>query len=443
MVKFDLKFSDLKGEEMPEKVTIQSITHMRERAKIMAWTALVLVVIRLALAGIALHNAHDPNSFIKWGSWAIGMGAMILTYIAFFTMLRAWVDFRGAWGAFYSRHYMPLVDQLTNDGYNIPWSVSKWRFLRVPDLKEFERTLIDGLRATRNTIDRERQSQKWARINVGHIPQLAALMDEYAVDELRRRGFADGLASYASPRKRREYLERLGAKLAYDRWKSQLEVVSQSPTSVAVERQFLEDVELRSYEVRASQVTSPRAVATYQEGLGKTERRERLRLFGNAIRTEEKETDAPDPEQPTPVTANTVMPKAEVKYLSLQGFARERLVCLRDLIGKDWEMCREIILVLLEPGRHGARFNKRYFAEDTVMVQVRRQYNLNVGRPFDPSTFKDAVAILFAHGVLVSKPKTDERTLSLSTRVKGAPTAQGQKVIVAALQLKRELGGFV
>ena len=132
----------------------------------------------------------------------------------------------------------------------------------------------------------------------------------------------------------------------------------------------------------------------------------------------------------------------EVKHLTLQNFARERLQNLAVFATEtDWQMCREIILALARPGQSGGRFNKHYFAEDTVKRMVRRQCNMYGDILFRPTVFDDAVSWLLRQGVLVTKPKTDERTLSLSTRVSGA-TPAGAEIISTVLRLKREMSGL-
>src|SRR3989338_4957963 len=80
----------------------------------------------------------------------------------------------------------------------------------------------------------------------------------------------------------------------------------------------------------------------------------------------------------------------------------------------------EIILALARPGQSGGRFNKHYFAEDTVKRMVRRQCKMYSDILFNPTVFNKSVAWLLNHGILITKPKVDERTLSLSTKVKGA-----------------------
>ncbi len=423
--------------------TMDRIVQVRKRSKAFLAFALVEVLIRLGIFAAVVWYGKSSSEIINTVNYSLATGSSVLTLLAYFTAAGALKDFYAAWGHFYNRRYLPLLKVYQQEGYTTPWSVSKIRFYRAPDLVNFERTLIDGLRAARVAIDRERRSQKWERMNRRLYSQFDAVCDEFGVYDRQRELLQQEFTAYENPRRRREWLDAIGVKLASERWKAQstnLLNPASAKSTVVIEPPADEDIELRSMRVRAKCVASAEARALYAQAQGATNRREELRLLGAALRIEERRTDEDVQKRPSLVTRE--MPPAEVRQISLQEFTRERLTCFREIFGEktEWQMCREIVLVLLEPGHGKARIGKHYLAEDTVKVTVRRRYQINVGAPFDPAVFEEAVEVMRAYGILFSKPKTDERTLSLMTR---SAHPQGSRAIKAALALKRELGGFV
>lgn len=424
--------------------TLDEIEKVRRKAKNGLSIAGVLVIIRLFFAAVFFAVPPDAET-LKGVTAGLSLVAMTLTYLAFIMTVRALKSLHLAWRSFYTRRYFPFVLSLLEEGYAVPWTVSKWRFFRELSLKKFEETLIEGLRAARRTIDDQRRKAKWEAASKRLRPQLDALLDAFSATEEERDQATQDFDSFENPRRKREFLDRLGHRLVHDRWRREMKALESAPATLPKpERPQEEDVELRSFLVRAAQLTSPQAQALYRQALEASSRREKIRLLGALLNLEAKENGAVEKVEGAKPTISA--PPAEIKQLSLREFARERLKVLEQLVSKDkadWRMCREIILILLEPGRSTARINKRYFAEDTIKVEVRRQYQLSVGQQFDPSAFKDAVKLLLDYNVLVKKPKTDERAISLSTRVKGAANKEAAAIISAFLQLKREARGFV
>jgi hypothetical protein len=218
------------------------------------------------------------------------------------------------------------------------------------------------------------------------------------------------------------------------------------PSEVVNQLDSEKDFRLKQLEKESSRVTSDAAQSYYRMALSTESRREKIRLFKRAL-NEDVHSAAVDGEVVTAIATLSKTPNeaavAEVKYLSLQDFARERLTNLAAFVPVDleWQMCREIVLALARPGQSGGRFNKHYFAEDTVKRMVRRQCNMYGDILFKPTVFSEAVSWLLHEGVLITKPKVDERTLSLSTRVSGA-TSAGAEIISMILRLKREMSGL-
>ena len=429
---------------MAKAITIQEIERIRSRGKGFLGTAAGLYSIRLFIALLAYEGALAKTLGAGEALGALIFGPILTGTAMAFTSF-AFADLQKAWAKFYHRRYSIFVQQLLDEGYQVPWRMSMIRFYLADNLTAFEKTLLDGLASSRNAIDRRRQQERWSRANLRLRPQLEALLDEFDIQGLDRKRMTELFHTCDSPRKRREYLQSLGRKLAYEKWKNILEDQIRDTVVAVVETlpQSLEDIELRSMEVRAARVESSAAWAIYQVALSTSLRRDKIRLFGEALRIDDRESEKEErvgTSQSTP----KIVQRAEVKQICLQEFARDRLSVMQKLLplNTNWQMCREIVLFLLEPGRSGGRFNKHYRAEDSVKVAVRRQYQVNTGRNFDPKEFEEAIEILLACCVLVTKPKTDERTVSLSTRTKNAATPEAAEIIVAVLKLKRELGGF-
>ncbi len=425
------------------RLSLVEIEEVRRQTRNDLWTAVVLLGIRLGMVSIL-------GYFPKGQYLSTGTAILVVTFVgelisaSVLYMLRETInDFFQAWSDFYERRYLPKLREFEKRGYKVPWSVSKWRFMRVSDLEEFEKTLMDGLLAARNVIDQQRKIERWRRMSEKLYEQLEILLTDFGVDESGWNLIVGDFNSIENPRRKREFLNGLSSRLAHERWKS-IKPTSVSTLSHGVQESLVpEDIELRSLEARSTSVVDPEALKLVQLASIASLRREKIRYLGQALLLDQK---AEEKKVEVAVRGEILTPaaSAEVKRLSLREFSRTRLECMREIIGDaDWKMCREIVLVLLEPGRTGARFNKRYFAEDTVAVEVRRRYQVNVGEQFDPTSFSKSVKALLSYGVLVTKPKTDERTLSLSTRVKGAKTPQAAEIIAAALRLKREATGFV
>lgn len=423
--------------------TLDEIEKVRRKVKNELSFAASLVSIRIFIF-LLFFVIPVEWEFTKKSAAVVTLLASTLSYLALLITFKAVKDFNVAWESFYWRRYVPLLNQFLEEGYVAPWSVSMWRFFREPSLQKFEETLIDGLRAARRAIDDQRRKAKWEATSKKLRPQLEAVLQEFSATEEERDQALLDFDSFENPRRKREFLDRLAQRLSYERWRhAELTFKSAPNGKLEPVRPQEDDIELRSFLARAALLTLPKARELYEQALRVDSRREKIRLLGSALNLEAKENGVVEKVEDDKPTIS--IPPAEIKQLSLREFARERLKVLEQLVSKDradWRMCREIILILLEPGKSGARFNKRYFAEDTIKVEVRRQYQLNVGQQFDPGSFKDAVKLLLDYNVLVKKPKTDERAISLSTRVKGATNKEAAAIITAFLQLKREAKGF-
>ncbi len=429
-----------------KEMSLAEIEKLRKSVDADIWLATVAIAIRLLIACVAYVGVKSDSEMVGWFSAVIGIGSGVITFAAVAMLGKTFKDFQLAWSAFYLRRYLPFLRSFVEDGYYAPWSVSRWRFYMADDLVEFERTLLDGLRAARTTIDRERKLEKWHRVGLELRSQLDVLLDTYKITDGRVDIYAE-FFEYENPRRKRDFLNRLAQQLAYESW-CPSETTTALEKTTAVKHVELVDVELRSFEAMASQVTDQTAQIMVKNAEKLSSRREKIRLLGQALQLDQKAMSARFERQlnVVPVVEPTTREQKEAsKRITLGEFCRERLASMQSLVDKDvdWQMCREILLVLLEPGRKGARFNKHYFAEDTVSTEVRRRYQVNVGGQFSKITFDRSVKYLLGSGVLVSKPKTDERTLSLSTRAKGAQNPQAAEIIAAVLHLKQELNGFV
>lgn len=388
---------------------------------IAAITSLELVAAVVTRVLLSSLRVKEPTPLLRLWPWfliaSFGLG------FAIWTSLRFRKIFSDAYKSFYARRVCGALGKFMNDGYDwrkIPpkYALSKWEFYKAKDLVAFEHTLLDYLSEVRKAEELLRRRAKWARLNAKLTSQFDSLLDEFKIPGAQRQEMLEDFSSHENPERRKSLLTSIESRLMRERWEAEHPPV---PRGVSVLESPIE--------------SRPAAVPG-------SRRREKMRYFASISReavpmVEEKAS------VPQSVGKQATSPEeVEVRYLSLQSFARERLANLAEFAREsDWRVCREIILALARPGQSGGRFNKHYFAEDTVKRMVRRQCNMYGEVQFNPKTFDEAVKWLLAQKVLVTKPKVDERTLSLSTNVKNA-SPQGAKIIKAFLLLKREMGGL-
>ncbi len=397
------------------------------------------------------YNVHEHNYL-----WALvpGLAALVMGFFAWDSVLQTRAEFLSAYRKFYLRRYVSAIDTFRAEGYDINRIADKnalqyWQFYWAKNLKVFEEALFDYLRSFRRAEDLLRRQTKWAAANAKLTTQLEVLLQEFNVIDDDREEVVEDFSSIQNPNRRKEFLVAYRSRMAHERWLGfnhllrTTGAVQFDPALVVNE----EDFALKCLEKEASRVTSDSARSYYLQGLNADSKRGKKRFFNRAliedVRLEEVRSQAEAAiAARARVKSESVTPVREVRYLSLQDFARERLFGLSEIAPDDlWHMCREIILALARPGQSGGRFGEHYFAEDTVKRMVRRQCNLYSEVSFEPKVFDLAVRWLLESRALLSKPKTDERTLSLSTNVKRA-TPQGAEIISMILRLKREMSGL-
>jgi hypothetical protein len=434
---------------MPVK-SIAEIEELRHRANKYGLKAGFCLVLCGWLTSRAFHYFAAGRSsrgiFTAIGPVLLGLAAVGYSQLA-------WEEFRFAWAKFYGRRFAGLFDQLMAENYdftnyNRKYAFGKWLFWRTKDLVEFEKTLCDYACSYRRAADLANRQAKWAASNARLTQQLVNVFIEWHVSPEDRREVLDDFSSYINPRRRKEFIESYSQRLIHQRWHELKFAHEGVPAGHQVKPGPMvseEDLRLKSLEHQASRVMSDSARHYYTQALETDSRREKIRLFGRALNEDVRSAETDGEVVAAIATLSKTPSKAilnEVKHLSLQEFARERLVGLGQFAREtEWLMWREIILALARPGQSGGRFNKHYFAEDTVKRMVRRQLNMYAETPFKPSAFDEAVSWLLKNGVLVTKPKVDERTLSLSTNVKNA-TPDGAAIILMILRLKREMSGL-
>jgi hypothetical protein len=94
----------------------------------------------------------------------------------------------------------------------------------------------------------------------------------------------------------------------------------------------------------------------------------------------------------------------------------------------DVEMAKAILLILIDPGSRERIFQKKYRPADRLKKDVTRHY-VRIDRPFRPECFDRTLSRLHAEGILFSKPKTDEKMYSLSSKPAAGKSSQAQAVI--------------
>ena len=431
------------------ELTIDEVVKERRGATIFGIKAIVC----FEVMSVAIYSTYrlvatqHPYWATLTGFVAFMFGWGIVGYAMFCRM-----QFLTAYMGFYLRRYVEALDNLKAEGYD--WekitdknALSYWEFYWSKDLKQFEQSLFDYLRSFRRAEDLLRRQAKWAAANTKLTKQFEVVLDEFKITGAERQEILDDFSSYDNPQRRKEFLAGYRSRIAHEQWMVINTLLGSSRgyhivPGLAVDE---EDFRLKHLEKEASKVTSDSAKQYYREALKIDSRREKIRLFKRALSEDVNSAETEGEvifaiatlgKTPSKIVLN------EVKYLSLQDFARERLIKLGQFATEtEWQMCREIVLALARPGQSGGRFNKHYFAEDTVKRMVRRQCNMYGDILFKPTVFDEAVSWLLKHGVLVTKSKVDERTLSLSTNVKNA-TPQGAKIISMILRLKREMSGL-
>ena len=433
------------------EMTISEIEKIRRRADQYALKGVFCGAVSGWALGRARHYYHEGSTF-----WMIvSVVSFVLTIwgeLGYFTL--AWKHLKGASALFYCRRYVGLFKQLQAEKYGFAsfdrqYRFSKWRFWRAKDLVAYEKTLCDYIRSYRRAEDLACRDRKWAAANQLLTTQLKGVFEEFVVPPDEQHQLLGDFSSIGNPRRRKEFLESMVRNLTYGRWVKEYHHAITAPMfadpSGIIHPRSLEDVRLESLQVQASKTVSSEANSFYQEGLKTESRRDRIRLFKRALNEDVKAAEAiGEAAGVTALLGNKPMPSAlaEVMHISLQSFARERLASMESLVtDADWQMCREVLLVLAEPGRSGGRFKSHYYPEDSLKRMVRRQCDMYADIPFEPAAFKEAIKWLLTHGVVTTKVKTDERTISLLSHVKGAATPEAGKIIGMVLAVKRELTG--
>ncbi|MFZ2764067.1 MAG: hypothetical protein WAX80_03480 [Minisyncoccia bacterium] len=433
---------------MPE-MTIEKIEKLRLRSTGFALKALVLFAISMWVLYHAYQSWETGRLLMSIGR---SLGGLFLIIISCGYAEWWWINFTGAWAAFYHRRCYHATKSLREDGYGFERFsgkakniYSKWGFWRADNLKEFERSLLERLHSYRRAEDMLKQEQRWEKAGIRIAEQLVDVLLEFHVPTDEQGKILEKFYVYANPKRRREFLNNLCFHLTYKQWRESnplpvgndgLKPITLGPDN--------EDVRTKSLEIQASKVVGKNARHYYEEGLKASLRRDRIRHFGRALNEDVREAEVEMlPKNGSIRSTPAENPVAEVRHISLQSFVRERLAIMESLICEvDWRMCREIVLVLAEPGRSGGRFNKHYYAEDTVKRMVRRQCNMYADIPFDPPVFEKAISLLLELKIVVTKAKTDERTLSLSSHVNNATTREAGEIIAAVLRIKREVSGL-
>jgi hypothetical protein len=440
------KVEEVRGTNRP----IDEITKDRREGTVHGFWASLYFALTCVLFVTSYQHIVVGNTFLT------AVGGVLGFYFAWSTYSNArWghLMFRYSLTSLYMRRYIGALDILEAEGYNINRITDKnifsaWRFYWAKDLKVFEEALFDYLRSFRRAQDLLRKQVKWRAANTKLTQQLEILLQEFNVTGDEREEVLEDFSFIQNPNRRKEFLATYRNRMAHERWVGfnhflrTTGAVQFDPALVVNE----EDFTLKCLEKEASRVTSDSARSYYLEGLNADSRRDKKRFFNRAliedVRLEEMRSQA----EAAVATCAKSEPKTlinEVKYLSLQDFARERLASLSKFQGEvDWRMAREVVLVLADPGRSGGRFKEHYFPDDKVRRLVRRHCELYGEITFEPKAFEQSVSWLRTQKVLLlPTAKVGKRVFSLSNNVRQA-TPAGVEIIAAVLRLKREMSGL-
>jgi hypothetical protein len=171
-----------------------------------------------------------------------------------------------------------------------------------------------------------------------------------------------------------------------------------------------------------------RAKVLHAEAKKATTFKQKERFMSMAIevqRAYRRDTNASAEVEPMPETRE-IFP---TQYLRLWERAEE-VFSVDGLLpaGMDVEMAKAILLILIDPGSRERIFQKKYRPADRLKKDVMRHY-VRIGKPFHPECFDRTVSRLHAEGILFSKPKTDEKMYSLSSKPAVGKSPQAQAII--------------
>ncbi len=441
--------------DLPKDLKV--IAHYRKNATQLALVSFIFL--STGIVGAYFFYRNFVMSYSPLFSSIAGCFTLGCFYFAFHEAKHMRLNFQYAAASFYARRCHSLFSELVEKGRDYDWTnflfakknflgfrggmFSRYRFWRASDLAEYEKSLIDYLISFRRAQELVKQEEKRRNISRGLLRRFILILRELQVSSEEERSYVQDFCSYKNPNRQKEFIDTVCSRIVTLRWRKDSGLfVAKEGRGVISQDSVREDVHLKSMALQASKVSSEEAVRLYEEGLRAELRRDKIRLFGQALAREEKFDNTPEAgEAPaTPGQKREIV--REVRHISLQGFVRERFQSLEQICTfPEWKMRREIIISLLEPGRSGGRFNKHYFAEDTVKKMVRRQYEMYADETFDVKCLNEAISHLLSIGVLVTKPKTDERTISLSTRTK-VNSKEASEIVTLVLKVKRELAGI-
>lgn len=308
------------------------------------------------------------------------------------------------------------------------------------DLQKYEDQVREDVRHYSRALELWVREEKWSIAGEKLTVRLEVLLREanFLSKEERSKIF-ERWEGILNPKRKKEYLLRLESELLHLYHQKRGFIAFRPPSGKLSSEDMSTEPGPREEVYNASKVALAESRRLIQEANRESDRQRKLRLYAQALEVNKKASLNVSLGVKGQVDSGGERKGAEIQFISLQDLARERFN-LDFYLPKqvDALMSREILLALLAPGQSGRRFTANYRAEDTLRVRVRRQFEVHLGKQFDPKKFRDTLSWLVNEEVLFTKPKTDEKVYSLTSKTSGK-SVEAQAVIRAMLAFDRSL----
>lgn len=419
---------------MSGKDFYKEVEYVRGLARIRFWCGEAM-----ALLGAVLLGTTELSIWLR-----VPFGLFFFLYGLNYIFV-ARMAMRNVYREYYRFRILPYQRQLKVEYPELVLYVPKFRLFRsTENLRDLEKSFLDGIRSDLPLIRRKREMQRWPEQNEKIRKSLLDKIQSARLP-LETRNEVEQLVLKAwskmstNPAIRKRYAGKVERFLT--REEHQVHATSLSHTSTVVvpsQEKDVEDYELTLLESQAEIVETPRARELYSHALKCSNRRERVRLLKKAIYADQAEEEI---EVSTTISAQAEKSVGETRFLVLDEFM-EQTFSIAHLVPKSLEadMVKEILLELLDPGTGSwqRRFQKAYRTETRLRRRVRQRYESWRQKPFEPRSYQRALDWMVQEGILRTKPKR-EPTYSLSANTLEARSEGARLIITAIIKLDRDV----
>ncbi len=378
------------------------------------------------------------------------LGQMVCAGIAYGMFFAGWRKLQEAYILFCENRMLAVARRVHASHPEIPiFVVTRKAFRRESDLRALEKFICDRLIEKQRWAERIRAERRRAHADAMRCDELQEelfrVVDAHPWLPLeKRRGVLEDGADLLNPKRKKRFVENVARYLDWDRFMQERGAINGAPAAnaapIAPKAEPPTDPRLPALEAEAAACTSEGAQAFYRAAGEQTDRRAKIRLLKQAIRTERnaisKAEDAPP--APKPDAADKLI-SSDVKFVALSELLEERFEIAHLFPkGVDAVMAKEILIVLLEPGRRKRRFQESYRPEPRIKRRVVNRYNAWVDAPFDPSVYRKTLDWLLREGVLRIKPEKSQPGYSLSANMRETRSETARALIAAILKFDDE-----